>query len=62
MSDDRPKHEAMSLEEVTISNMREIAAIVELLEQRALCSKQAGPLPFSPLISDTPLSRGRENR
>ena len=40
MSDDRPKRESMSLEEGTISNMWEIAAIVELLEQKGLCTKQ----------------------
>ena len=40
MSDDRPKRESMSIEEATISNMWEIAAIVELLEQKGLCTKQ----------------------
>jgi len=40
MGNDRPKRETMSLEEATISNMWEIAAIVELLEQRGLCTKQ----------------------
>jgi hypothetical protein len=30
----------MSLEEATISNMWEIAAIVELLEKKGICSKQ----------------------
>jgi len=40
MSDQRPKRDSMSLEEATISNMWEIAAIVELLEQKALCTKQ----------------------
>jgi hypothetical protein len=40
MSTDRPKRETMSLEEATISNMWEIAAIVELLEKNGLCSKQ----------------------
>ena len=40
MSDDRPTRGTMSLEEATISNMREIAAIVELLEQKRLCTKQ----------------------
>ena len=40
MSNDRPKRETMSLEEATISNMWEIAAIVELLEQKGLCTKQ----------------------
>ena len=37
---DRPKREAMSLEEATISNMWEIAALVELLEQKGICTKQ----------------------
>lgn len=36
---DRPKRESMSLEELAISNMWEIAAIVELLEKKGLCSK-----------------------
>ena len=40
MSNDRPKRETMSIEEATISNMWEIAAIVELLEQKGLCTKQ----------------------
>jgi hypothetical protein len=40
MSDDRPTRDTMSLEEATISNMWEIAAIVELLEQKGLCTKQ----------------------
>ena len=40
MSDDRPKRETMSLEEATVSNMWEIAAIVEVLERKGLCSKQ----------------------
>lgn len=37
---DRPKREAMSMEEATISNMWEIAAIVEVLERKGLCTKQ----------------------
>ena len=36
----RPKRETMSIEEATVSNMWEIAAIVELLEQKGLCTKQ----------------------
>jgi hypothetical protein len=40
MSDDRPKRDTMSLEEATISNMWEIASIVELLEEKGLCTKQ----------------------
>ena len=40
MNTDRPKRESMSLEEATISNMWEIAAIVEVLERKGLCTKQ----------------------
>lgn len=40
MSTDRPKRETMSLEEATISNMWEIAALVELLERKGLSTKQ----------------------
>lgn len=40
MSEQRPKREAMSLEEATVSNMWEIAAIVEVLERKGLCTKQ----------------------
>ena len=39
MSSDRPKRESMSLEVATVSNMWEIAAIVELLERKCLCTK-----------------------
>ena len=39
MNDQRPKHESMSLDEATISNMWEIAAIVEALERKSLCTK-----------------------
>ena len=34
MSNDRPKRESMSIEEATVSNMWEIAAIVEVLERK----------------------------
>ena len=37
---DKPKRETMSIEEATISNMWEIAALVELLERKGLCTKQ----------------------
>lgn len=40
MSTDRPKRESMSIEEATISNMWEIAALVEILERNGLCTKQ----------------------
>jgi hypothetical protein len=40
MSDDRPKRDSMSIEEATISNMWEIAAIMEVLERKGLCAKQ----------------------
>jgi len=39
-SNDRPKRGSMFLQEVTISNMWEMAAIVELLERKGLCTKQ----------------------
>ena len=38
MSEQCPKRETMSLEETTISNMWEIAAIVEVLEQKGRCT------------------------
>ena len=34
MSTDRPTRESMSLEESTVSNMREVAAMVEVLERK----------------------------
>jgi len=40
VSSDRPKRASMSVEEATISNMWEIAAIVEVLERKGLCRKQ----------------------
>ena len=40
MSNDGLKRESMSIEEATISNMWEIAAIVEILERHGLCTKQ----------------------
>jgi hypothetical protein len=40
MSGDRPNRGSMSLEKATVFNMREIAAIVELLEQKGFCTKQ----------------------
>jgi hypothetical protein len=40
MSDDRPTRETLSLEEATVSNMWKIAAIVEVLERKGLCTKQ----------------------
>ena len=39
MSDDRPKRDTMSIEEATVSNMWETAAIVEVLERKGLCTK-----------------------
>jgi hypothetical protein len=35
MSDDRPPRDTMSLEEATIANMWEIAAILEVLERKS---------------------------
>ncbi|MGQ0694674.1 MAG: hypothetical protein ACT4OL_03750 [Nitrospiraceae bacterium] len=40
MSDQRPKRDTMSLEKATISNMWEIAALVEVLERKGFCTKQ----------------------
>ena len=40
MSNDRPTHDSLSLEEATISNMWDIAALVEVLERKGLCPKQ----------------------
>ena len=40
MSDQRPKRDTMSIEEATVSNMWELAAIVEVLERKGLCAKQ----------------------
>jgi hypothetical protein len=40
MNDDRPTRDSMSIEEATISNMWEIAALVEVLERKGLCTKQ----------------------
>ncbi len=40
MSIDYPAHDSMSLEEVTISHMLEMVAIVNVLEQKGLCTKQ----------------------
>lgn len=36
---DRPTRDTMSIEEATISNMWEMAAIVEVLERKGLCTK-----------------------
>ena len=40
MSNDRRKRDIMSLEEATVSNLWEIAASVEVLEWKGLCTKQ----------------------
>ena len=40
MSTDRPEHDTMAIEEATISNMWEIAAIVKVLERKGICTKQ----------------------
>ena len=41
MNDNRPTRDSMSIEEATMSNMREmIAAMVEVLEGKGLCTKQ----------------------
>jgi hypothetical protein len=38
MSTDRPNRDTMSIEETIISNRWEIAAIVEVLERKGLCT------------------------
>lgn len=40
MTEQRPKRESMTIEEAAVSNMWEIAAIVEILERKGLCTKQ----------------------
>ena len=40
MDDSRPKRETMSIEDATVSNMWGIAAIVEVLERKGLCTKE----------------------
>jgi hypothetical protein len=40
MSDDHPSRETMTIEEATISNMWEIAAIVEVLERSVVSKRQ----------------------
>jgi hypothetical protein len=40
MSNDRPKRDTMSIDEATISNLWEIAAIVDVPERKGLCTKQ----------------------
>ena len=39
MSNDRPTRDNMSIEEATIPNMWEMAAVVEVLERKGLCTK-----------------------
>ena len=36
----RPNRDTMPIEETTVSNMWEIAAIVEVLERKGLCTNQ----------------------
>jgi hypothetical protein len=40
MSGPRPTRDTISIEEATLSNRWEIAAIVEVLERKGLCTKQ----------------------
>lgn len=39
MSEHRPARDSPSIEEATISNMWEIAVILEVLERKGLCTK-----------------------
>jgi hypothetical protein len=61
MCDQRPERESMSIEEATVSNKWEIAAIVEVLEQKGLCTHAVRPLPASwtpgTLVSDRSLPK-----
>ncbi len=48
---DHPTRDSISLEAATISNMWEIATLVEVLECKGLCTKQdlwADPQPVPP--------------
>ncbi len=40
MNDNRPTRDSMSIEETTMSNMWESAAMVEVLEEKGRCTKQ----------------------
>jgi hypothetical protein len=40
MSDQRATSDSTSIDEATVSNIWEIAAIVEVLERKGLCTKQ----------------------
>jgi hypothetical protein len=39
MNDNRSKRDSKSIDEATVSNIWEIAAIVEVLEREGLCTK-----------------------
>ena len=45
MSEQRPRRESMSIDEATISNMWEIAAVVAVLRCNPSLSPTGGPLP-----------------
>ena len=57
MSTDRPTRDTMSIEEATISNMWEIAAIVELLGQKGFCTKQELHIIIDELRKKNPRAR-----
>ena len=40
VNNQRPTRDTMSVEEATISNLWEMAAVVEVLERKGLCAKQ----------------------
>lgn len=40
MSDNRPTRNSMTIEVATVSNMWEVAAILEVLKRKGLCTKQ----------------------
>ena len=63
MSEQRPKCESMSIEEATVSNMWEIAAIVEVLERKGphKCG-DAGCSALSPALCYGSSTRLKMNR
>jgi hypothetical protein len=50
INDQSPKRDTMSIEEVTVSNMWEIAAIVEVLEHKSILEQPVAQFDyFSPI-------------
>jgi hypothetical protein len=57
MSNEQAKRETMSIDEATVSNMWEIAAIIELQEQKRLCTKRAPHTIIEELRREKPQAR-----